>query len=323
MAEPNITELVTMVARSRTRKLADNVSNSNALLMHISRSGNVQPVSGGRTIVQELEYAENSTFKYYAGYEVLDISPSQVFDAAEYNWKQAAVVVSVSGLEGRVQASGKEELIPLVRSRIRNAERTMANQLSNGVYSDGTGSGGKEITGLQTQVSDTAAGSPGGIARATFSFWQNQKLDPVGDGAGAMSSTTVQANMKKLDILCRRGNDKPNVWIADANYFEYFWTSLTDIQRINDTRKGNSGFDELAFAGASVMYDGDSGIPADHMYALNTDYIHWRPHVRTNMVPLERRDSLNQDSYVVPIVFAGNLTMSNASLQGVITDVNA
>lgn len=62
MAEPNLTELVTTTLRNRSRQLADNVSNGNALLQRLNQRGNVRTFSGGRTIVEELDYAENSTF---------------------------------------------------------------------------------------------------------------------------------------------------------------------------------------------------------------------------------------------------------------------
>ena len=61
-----------------------------------------------------------------------------------------------------------------------------------------------------------------------------------------------------------------------------------------------------------------SGIRADTMYMLNTNNIFFRPHVATNMVPLDEVNAINQDASVLPIVFAGNLTMSNAALQGVV-----
>ena len=114
MASPNLSELITTTARHRSGQLADNVSKSNALLSRLSAKGKMRGVSGGRTIVEELEYAENATFKYYSGYEVLDIAPSDVISAAEYNWKQAAVVVSASGLEVDVQNAGKEQIINLL-----------------------------------------------------------------------------------------------------------------------------------------------------------------------------------------------------------------
>ena len=49
--------------------------------------------------MQELEYATNSTAKWYSGYEVLDTSTSNVFTAAEFNYKQLAGNVVISGLE--------------------------------------------------------------------------------------------------------------------------------------------------------------------------------------------------------------------------------
>lgn len=37
----------------------------------------------------ELEFAEVTTFQRYAGYTVLNITPSDVFAAAEFDWKPA------------------------------------------------------------------------------------------------------------------------------------------------------------------------------------------------------------------------------------------
>lgn len=66
MASPNLSELVTTTLRDRQGELADNVSKSNALLSALSASGNIDLVSGGRTIVRELEYAENATLTGYS-----------------------------------------------------------------------------------------------------------------------------------------------------------------------------------------------------------------------------------------------------------------
>ena len=57
----------------------------------------------------------------------------------------------MSGLE-EIQNAGKEQMIDLLASRIDVAEASIANTLSNSIYSDGTGHGGKEVTGLQNQV---------------------------------------------------------------------------------------------------------------------------------------------------------------------------
>src|SRR5438067_1896145 len=90
-----LNEIVTTTLRNRTGHLADNISYNNALLLRLKKRGKVKPVSGGRTIVQELEYAQNGTFKRYSGYEAVNISPSDVFTGAEFNYAQAAVAVSI------------------------------------------------------------------------------------------------------------------------------------------------------------------------------------------------------------------------------------
>jgi len=128
-----LTEIVTTTLRNRTGKLADNVTKNTALLNRLRKRGKVKTVSGGRTIVQELEYAENGTYKRYSGYEALNIAPSDVFTGAEYNYAQSAVAVSISGLE-MLQNSGESAIIDLLESRIGNAERTMINNTSVDIY---------------------------------------------------------------------------------------------------------------------------------------------------------------------------------------------
>jgi hypothetical protein len=318
MADPNLTELATTTLRKRSKKTADNVSKGNALLSLLNSNGRVRSADGGRTIIEELEYAENATFKYYSGYEVLDVSKQVVFSAAEYNWKQAAVVISASGLETEVQNTGMEAAIKLLASRSKNAERTMGNNLSTGIYSDGTGTSGKQITGLQALVADDpTSGTVGGINRANFSFWANKIYDFSTESITA-SSTTIQAAMQNVWLSTQKGNEHADVIVAGTTYYTYFWTSLTAIQRITSTDKAISGFQSLMFLNAPVIYDGDSGLAATRMYFLNTEYLSWRPHTKRNMVPLVKRDSGNQDAIVIPLVFAGNLTMSNASRQGLV-----
>ena len=320
MASPNLSEIVTTTIRNRSRKLADNVTDNNALCMRLNQKGNVKTFSGGRNIVQELEYAENDTYKRYSGYEVLNISPSDVFTAAEYEIKQAAVAVTISGLE-QLQNSGRDQMIDLLESRIKNAERTMKNNMSTDIYSDGTADGGKQIGGLQLIVADTGQGTVGGIDSSTTpnAFWRNSIYDYSTAGLGDASATTIQGAMNTLYLRCARNTDTPDLIVADNTYFGYYWTSLQANQRFTSEKLGAAGFDNLKFMGADVLFDGGQGgaAPSAHMYFLNTDYIFLRPHAERNMVALDPdRFSTNQDAMVKLIGWAGNMTCSNRSLQG-------
>src|SRR3974390_1128975 len=177
MAFPNLSEIVTTTLRNRTGALQDNVSRNNALLARLNKKGRIKTFSGGRTIVQELDYANNSTFQWYSGYQTLNINPSQVFTAAEYPIRQAALAISISGLE-ELQNSGAEAIIDLLESRIENGEPTFLNGLSNGIYGDGSVAG--SIGGLQLLVaSSPSTGIVGGIDRSAWSFWRNVSFSAV------------------------------------------------------------------------------------------------------------------------------------------------
>lgn len=317
MPNPNWTEILTTTLESRNMEFADNITNNNALLATLNAKGNINPATGGNVIIEELEYAENSTFQFYTGYEVLNINPSDVFTAAEYDWKQASVNVSSSGLEIEVQNTGKEKVIPLLEKRIKNAKRTAANNMSTAVYSDGTGSAGKELGGLQLLVADDpTTGTVGGIDRSAAAnvFWRNQTSTDVPITTAALLRTEMQA----MWLETKRGTDTVDTIPSDQIFYSLFWDSLTDIQRVASDKKAVAGFETLMFVTASVIFDGDSGIPTNHMYFLNTDFIYLRPHSTRNWVPMDKKSSVNQDATIVPLVWAGNLTTSNASLQGVV-----
>ncbi len=96
----------------------------------------------------------------FSGYDIIDITPNSPISAAQFDIKQYAAAVSMSGLE-MLQNSGKEQIIDLLEGRIQVAEAQLMNDISAGIYSDGTGNGGKDITGLALAVS----ASPGSGSR--------------------------------------------------------------------------------------------------------------------------------------------------------------
>lgn len=328
MAVPgNIGDLITTTLRNRTRKLADNVTRNNAILRELSKRGmGFLPFDGGRVIDQEINYANNSNATWYAGYETVAINPQETFSMAEFDMKLLAVAVSISG-EEQLKNSGAERSINLVASRIMNAEQTMDNVVAGSMYSDGTGSGGKEIGGLQLLVADTSTNTVGGISRSTWPFWANQSAS-----IGA-SAILIQPSMNGMWNSLVRGNDRPRIILAGGTAYGYYQASMQAIQRVTDPDWASAGFTNLAFMGNTpVILDGGyqgstapppgpatGGAGASRMYFLNTQYIHFRPHQDRNMVVMDPdRYSTNQDAVIKLIGWAGNMTISNGFLQGVL-----
>jgi hypothetical protein len=200
------------------------------LIRRLNTRGRVKTFPGGRTIVQELSYANNQTFQWYSGYQTLNISPSQTFTAAEYPIRQSAIAVSISGLE-ELQNSGEEAIINLLESRIENAEDTFLNGLSLAMYGDGSTTG--TINGLQNLVATSpTSGIVGGIDRSTWVFWRNIAYSALTNGGAIATSANIQHYMNSVWKQLVRGRDMPDLIVADGNYWQLYLESLQAIQQI-------------------------------------------------------------------------------------------
>ena len=321
MASPNstFTEMVTTTLRNHKKELADNVSNHNALFRRLTKKGKIRVEDGGYSIVAPLDYAENGTYTRYSGYDILDISASDVLSAAEFQWKQVAVHVTASGLELR-NNSGRNRLINLAKGRLNNAMRSFRNGMSEDLYSDGTAT--NQINGLQAIVADAGTGTVGGINSTTYTFWRNtvqSAASPLQGGAGITpSATTIESLMLPLYLEVTRGEDQPDLIVFSNDYYTFFEQSQTSIKRYMNEMEAEAGFVSLKYKKADVMFDGGSGISSAHGYFLNTDFLELVVHQDANMTEVAEKSSLNQDAVVIPIIWQGNLCCSNRALQGVL-----
>lgn len=333
MATPysTIDDIVATTIENRSKDAADNVTRNNALFARLEKRGNTRaykPIDGGTTIWQEIEYALNSTTMWYSGYETINIAPQQIFTAAVYPIRQAAVAVTISGLE-ELQNSGDEQMIDLVGGRVANAENSLTDIIATGAYSDGTTP--KQIGGLQYLISKTpASGAVGGIDPATWQFWQNIAFSSVTDGGAPASAANIRGYMDTVYNQLLRGTDKPDLIPADNNYWELYNQSLQAIQRINTSTMAEGGFESIKYRSADVILDGGfqgyssdpipvGGAPVNTMYFVNSKYLHYRPHRDRNFVPIgKKRFSTNQDATVSLMGWAGNMTVSNRRMQGVL-----
>ena len=276
------------------------------------------PHTGGLTITAPLDYAENGTYQRYSGYDVLNIGASEVISAAEFQWRQIAINVVANGMELRTN-SGDSRIINLVKSRMKNAMRTFKNNFSADVYSDG--SLANQINGLQALVANAGTGTVGGIDSSTWTFWRNKVQSAAaplqGGGAIVPGPTTIESLMLPLWLSLTRGDDQPDLIVMDNNYFTFFEQSQTSIKRYTDETKANAGFVSLKYKGADVIFDGGSGIPTNTAYFQNTDYLELVVHKDADMTVMDELKPYNQDAAVVPVLWMGNMTVTNRALQGV------
>jgi len=320
MASPNLTQIVATTLRNRMPDLIDNMSDNVAYFNRLRKKGNQKFEDGGRNITQPLEYAENAQFGWYSGYETMDIGVNDFITAAEFDWKQAYVPISISGLE-ELQNAGRSAVIKLLASKVSNARRTFINQMGSAVYGDGTAAGGRAIGGLDLIVPEVNTNTVGGINASSWSFWRNVSVDGSTLLGVAMTSANIQQAMRNVYFQLVRNNDKVDLVLADDVLYEMYMASLVAIQRIASDTEGQAGFQTVKFMGADVVLDGgkraNPGVPSSVMYMLNTDYLQFVTHSKRNMeIVGGERMSLNQDAMTQIMLWAGNMTVSNRSLQG-------
>ena len=259
----------------------------------------------------------NKQDQRYSDWDLLSIQQSDVLSAAEYSWKQIAIHVVASGRELRIN-SGDSQIEKLVASRIKNAYRTFDNNFSSDLYSDG--SLANQIGGLQHIIADTNTNTVGGISAATWAFWQNTVFD-LSVNSVTISSTTIENDaMLPLWLSIDRGQgDSPDLVLFDTVYFTHFEKSQTSLKRYASSSDVQAGILSLRYKSADVVHDtAASGVPASHGYMVNTNYVKLVVHEDADLDEMEKKEPVNQDGEVVPILWMGNMTCSNRKMQGVI-----
>ena len=323
MASPNstFTEIVTTTLREHPGVIADNVSLHNALYRRLKTKNQIKKLDGGYEIVRPLDYAENSTFQRYSGYDTLNISASDVLSSAKYDWVQSAVNVTASGLELR-KNSGKNQIVDLAKARLKNAMRTASNNMSVDLYSSGSLT--NQMGGLGAIITSDGTGTVGGIVAGTYTWWKNQFLEIA--SSNAWTKSTIRDSMQTLWISCVRGTDKPDLIVATNDFYSAYWGGLTDAQRYtsDSENEANMGFQSLKFNTCDVINDVNSNFTAtgEKMYFINSDYLELCVHRDANWTQLDDRNSVNQDAVVIPIIWQGQLVCSNRSLQGILLDAS-
>lgn len=325
MATPSatFTEMVSTTLRNSAAQVADNVSKHNALLNRLKKKGKIQIADGGYEIQVTLEYAENSTYQRYDGYDTLNVNASDVVTAAKYDWCQVALHVTASGKE-LLMNSGKERMVDLVKTKKNNALKTAANNFAVDIYSDG--SLNNQIGGLANIIQTNGQGTVGGINSGTFPFWRNKFKEMTGTNLAASPSAanavSMKADMNSLWLPLNRGADKPDLIVFSHDLYSLYEVGEQQLQRYMDKDMAESGFVGLKYKTADVIFDDNTNFSttAEKGLFLNTEYLYIKQHKEAQWTQDDEKKPVNQDAVVIPYYWMGNLISSNRSLQGVLFD---
>ena len=301
-------ELLSTTIANYRDQLTDNIFEARPLTNFLMENGRIRMLDGGTKIVEPLIYGENSTVGSYSGYDTISLTAQTGISAAEYEWKQYAASIAISGIE-EAKNNGEQAIINLLEAKVMQAEESMKEGFNAMFFGDGTGNSGKDWLGLEALVDATAV--VGGIdpAGTGNGFWASYEEGT----AGALSLADMATAYNTVSV----GNDHPDMIMTTQTLFEKYESLLQPQLRYTDTKTADSGFQNLLFKAAPVVYDVDC--PSGTVYFLNSKYLTLVGHSgkwfsQTDFVRPE-----NLDARYALIMCYGNLTCRNRNKQGKLT----
>ena len=299
------TLLSTTLANYRST-LTDNVFTARPLTYKLMEKGRIRMLNGGTKIVEPLIYGQNDTVGSYSGFDTIALTPQTGISAAEYEWKQYAASISMSGIE-EAKNNGEQEIINLLEAKIMQAEESLREGFNEMFFADGTGNSSKDWNGLANLVE--ATGTVGNIDPATNTWWASYEENT--------SAALTLAQMSTAYNTVSVGNDHPDVLLTTQTLFEKYEALLMPLLRYTDSKTADAGFQNLLFKSAPVMYD--VHCPAGTFFFLNSKYITLVGHSGKWFQQTEFIRPEDLDARYALIMCYGNLTLRNRAKQGKLT----
>lgn len=302
----NFDALLSTTLANYRDKLTDNVFTARPLTYWLMDKGRIRTESGGTKIVEQLIYGKNSTVGPYAGYDTISLTAQDGISAAEYDWKQYAASIAISGIE-EAKNNGEHAIINLLEAKIMQAEESMREGFNTMFFGDGSATNAWNGLGNIVESGNTV----GGINSATAGneFWRSYEQNTA--EALSLANMTTAYNSSSV------GNDHPDVILTTQTLFEKYESLLTPNLRYADTKTADAGFQNLLFKATPIMYD--TACTAGVVYFLNSKYLKLVGHTDKWFSQTEFVRPENMDARYALIMCYGNLICSNRAKQGKLT----
>lgn len=280
-------------------KLADNLFVGTPELKR-AKEKSYKRISGGTKIITPLEYAAGN-FQWYTGAETLNTADVDGFTSASWDWRQCAAPITISRLD-ELKNMGEAQVIDFVKSKMKNAEKTMRQNMSLAFFNDG--STANQPVGLRALVG--TSNTVGGISQSANSWWQAQ----VDSSTTTLGLTALETNY----MQCSEDNEQPSVAYTTKALYSKYWGLLQPQQRFVDESTAKAGFTSLMFNGIPVI--ACSNCPASHWFFLNESYIYIFAHEDEDMKMDDFERPRNQNVKSAMIFWAGAFASTNNRYHG-------
>ncbi len=309
----DLQSIVTSTLKKYGRKLHDQVFTATPFLFWMQQGGRIQPVDGGRSIVEPLEFGNNDTFDWRDPKATIDLREQDPFTYAEWDWKTIDGSIVVFWDDER-KNRGESALFDYAKALISNAEKTLKKKMGAAVFADG--SPVAELDGLAAAVA--ASGTYGGLSRTTYTWWQAQSdinVEAYTLNGGAAGGLRAMYD----SCTAGGGDDEPDIIVTTNALWRKHVAILGPQQRFENAKLAEAGFRNLMHDNAPITWD--ANCPTGYMYVLNSKHLKLRPDSMCahEFVKRERHPKDNQWATTILMLWVGNMVCTNPRMQGVMT----
>ena len=290
-------ELLSTTMHIVMKEWRDNIYTSTAFLEAQTRiHGEGGPTqAGGTRIVQPLGFGEHSnTTRLQTGYERIDLSVSDVFQPAVYDFAHVVRPIAISS-EEEMTNQGDAAILSILENRVTSVANALKREYVKQMVQGGVAGWDdwNSLNGIGTDVANgflenAAAGSGsqdssiGGVSKSTFSSktgWNNQFFD-IADSFNSNGLAGLYDLMVEIEAVSAQG--KPNVILASRAGFKNLKRSLQASERYMDEKSLDGGKMSTTFQGVPIdveYYMPTVGAVEGSFYFLNMNDIYtlWDP----------------------------------------------
>ncbi len=300
MGPANVTSLIATTLSTYGKSLGDNIHKAIPLFAWLALKKRVTE-QGGATIVRSVVFGSNSTAAFYAADDVIDTTIQDNFTSAQFQWRQAAASIVVTGRIA-LQNAGRAQVIDYARAQIDNALASLKETIDIKLLTGST-QVGNNITPLGAAVNNT--GTYGDINGGTNSWWQSQVTTSGSFAARGLSDLRTAWDT----VAVRMPAGGPDLLMSDQTGYEAYEATLTPTVRYSDASIGDLGFQNLAYKQATWTWD--PNMASGNIYGLNSKALELVQHEDRLFTLSKWVKPINQDLEGAQVFWAGELTSNN------------
>ena len=326
------TSLLTVTTRDKFLSvLKDNVYDLMPTWKVLSAKDRVKDYTGGTALAWDVVAARHKPAGLFRGYSVIPNQPANPVVQAKLVNANYVATVSISKEEMLLNRGNMEKLIDILKTQMQNAEDTLSELLTQGMFGDGTAVGEFQvIQGLKAAIKADNTYANIDRTAAGNAFWK-ANVDSTAYTVLDMKDQTSPSYMPYVmqgSYLAASHKGSPDLIVTDKANFKLYQIIAQMTNLRFDNKEANLGFDSVAF-GPGVQLIFDDYCPASYMFFLNTK--DWTLYVipeanldfdknEEGSIWLQPTDQLAKLAH---IIWMGQLRLDTPRRQAVLTSLGA